>query len=376
VVGWVKLNKASPQNVTIEIPELKVKKMFAAQDSIVAINFAMPKFQRWSPEAPKLYKVVVSTSTDRVEDKIGFRNIETQGKKVLLNGNAFFMRGICIHGEMPEGRRAAGKADAEKLLGWAKDLSCNMVRLAHYPHDEAMVRVADSLGLMVWSEIPVYWAVDFASKEVLGKAQSQLDEMITRDRNRASVIIWSVGNETPPGDARLVFMSNLAKTAKATDPTRLISAALQVHNIDGVSTIDDPLAEFTDIVSVNEYIGWYGGLPTNARTAKWDIKYDKPLFFSETGAEALSGFHADSLTRWSEEYQEWYYKEQIAMMKNMPEHFVGLSPWLLTDFRSPRRNNPAYQEGWNNKGLIGHNGEQKKKAFHILKAYYDEMKSK
>jgi beta-glucuronidase len=170
-------------------------------------------------------------------------------------------------------------------------------------------------------------------------------------------------------------MSTLANTARAFDGSRLISAALEVHNVGGVNTIDDPLGAFTDLVSVNEYLGWYGGLPSNCRTAKWEVKYDKPLFFSETGAEALSGFHADSLTRWSEEYQEWYYKEQIGMMKHMPDNYVGMSPWILNDFRSPRRANPVYQEGWNNKGLFDHQGK-KKKAFFVLKSYYDEMEQK
>jgi len=115
-------------------------------------------------------------------------------------------------------------------------------------------------------------------------------------------------------------------------------------------------------------------MPSSCRTANWGIPYDKPLFISETGAEALSGHHADSITRWSEEYQQWYYREQVAMLKRMPDNFVGISPWILTDFRSPKRNNPWFQEGWNNKGLIGHNGK-KKKAFYVLQHYYQEIKS-
>jgi beta-glucuronidase len=232
--------------------------------------------------------------------------------------------------------------------------------------------MADSLGILVWSEIPVYWTIDFGSEEVLQKAKVQLKEMISRDRNRASIIIWSVGNETPVNESRTEFMRNLVATAKSLDKSRLVSAALQSHSSNDVNTIDDPLGQYADIVSVNEYLGWYGGLPVNCRTAKWEVKYDKPLFFSETGAECLGGFHGDSLTRWSEEYQEWYYKEQIEMMKRMPDNFVGLSPWILNDFRSPRRNNPIYQEGWNNKGLIDHKGK-KKKAFYVLRDYYRKM---
>jgi beta-glucuronidase len=375
VEGWVKFSVPVNEEVTIEIPELKLKKKVAANGDSAAFNFKLSKLQLWSPEAPKLYQVVISSKEDKLEDKIGFRTIEVQGKQILLNGKHIFLRGICIHEEVPQqGRRAYSKQDALQLLGQAKELNANMVRLAHYPHNENMTKTADSLGILVWSEIPVYWTIEFTNDAVLEKAKKQLNEMITRDRNRSSIIIWSVGNETPVNPARTKFMSTLVQTAKQLDATRLISAALETHTINNVLTIDDPLGQFTDIVSVNEYLGWYGGLPSNCRTAKWDVKYDKPLFFSELGAEALSGFHGDSLTRWSEEYQEWFYKEQVEMMKRMPDNFSGMSPWILNDFRSPRRANPVYQEGWNNKGLFDHEGK-KKKAFYVLKKYYDEMEA-
>lgn len=372
--GWVKIAQwQAGDHVQVEIPELKISQSFAVTDSLVNISLQANALQVWSPENPKLYTVNISTASDKLQDKIGFRTVKVSGKQILLNDKPVFLRGISIHAEIPQDiRRAYSYKDALQLLGWAKELNCNMVRLAHYPHDENMTRVADSLGLLVWSEIPVYWTIDFTSKEVYEKAKGQLQEMITRDRNRASIIIWSVGNETPVTPIRTEFMRNLLASAKKTDSTRLVSAALEVHYNAGLNTIDDPLGQYTDIVGVNEYLGWYNGLPDNCRTASWSTIYDKPLFFSETGAEALGGFHGDSLTRWSEEYQEWFYKEQIAMMKRMPDNFTGLSPWILADFRAPRRNNPVYQEGWNNKGLIDHEGK-KKKAFHILKAYYDEM---
>jgi beta-glucuronidase len=376
VEGWVKFNSPVNEELTIEIPELKFKKKINVNGDQANFDFKLSKLQLWSPETPKLYQVLVSSKEDRIQDRIGFRTVEVQGKQILLNGKPIFLRGICIHEEIPQqGRRAYSRQDALQLLGEAKELNCNMVRLAHYPHNENMTRTADSLGILVWSEIPVYWTIEFTNDTVLQKAKLQLNEMINRDHNRASIIIWSVGNETPVNSARTKFMSTLVQTAKQLDHTRLVSAALEVHNVNGVQTIDDPLGEFTDIVSVNEYLGWYGGLPSSCRTAKWDVKYSKPLFFSETGAEALSGFHGDSLTRWSEEYQEWYYKEQVEMMKRMPDNYVGLSPWILNDFRSPRRANPVYQEGWNNKGLFDHEGK-KKKAFYVLKAYYDEMQAK
>lgn len=379
IAGWVRLNNTLPnEKVTVEIPELKVKQTFTINNNLADVKFNIPKFQSWSPETPKCYKVIIRTKKDEVEEKIGFRTVKAEGKSILLNGKPIFLRGISIHGEVPQDkRRAYTQQDAMQLLTWAKELGCNMVRLAHYPHDEKMTRLADSLGLFVWSEIPVYWTIDFSSAAVLDKAQLQLNEMITRDHNRASIIIWSVGNETPVSEARNRFMSILLQTAKKTDPTRLVSAALEVdyHSAENLRSVDDPLGEYVDVVAFNEYLGWYGGLPESCRDAKWATKYNKPLFISETGAEALGGYHADAGTLWSEEFQERFYKEQVAMLKRMPDNFIGISPWILADFRSPRRNNPVYQEGWNNKGLIDQQGH-KKKAFYILKNYYNELQKK
>lgn len=375
--GWVKINNPQAgETITVEIPELKFKKQFTSTGKTTALNLKLPKLQLWSNETPKLYKVVVFTKTNRVEDKIGFRTIEALGKQVLLNGKPVFMRGISIHGEIPQDiRRAYSHADAMQLLTQARNLGCNMVRLAHYPHDETMTRLADSLGVLVWSEIPVYWTINFGSTEVLNKAKAQLAEMIYRDHNRASIIIWSVGNETPISPTRTDFMHSLITEAKRLDDTRMVSAALEVNYASGknLNLIDDPLGEFVDLVAFNEYLGWYGGTPDMCRKTNWGTPYNKPLFISETGAGAKGGFHADSLTRFSEEYQEWYYKEQVAMLKRMPDNFVGISPWVLADFRSPKRNNPIYQEGWNRKGLYDDKGD-KKKAFFILQAYYEQMK--
>jgi beta-glucuronidase len=377
VEGWIRLDGAGREDATVEIPELNVRRKYPVTDSQVSLQLTLPEVKLWSPGSPKLYKVIITCDGDRVEDFIGFRTIEAHGKQVLLNGRPLFMRGICIHGEIPgEIRRAYSKQDAMQLLGWARGLGCNMVRLAHYPHDETMTRLADSMGILVWSEIPVYWTIDFANSEVFEKAKDQLTEMIDRDRDRCSIITWSVGNETPVNPVRTDFMRRLIGHARSLDPSRMITAALEVNYGSGKQQhmVDDPLGQYVDLVAFNEYLGWYGGLPSACRTAAWGTIYDKPLFISETGAEALGGYHADSLTRWSEEYQEWYYKEQVKMLDRMPENFVGLSPWILADFRSPKRNNPVYQEGWNNKGLIDHLG-RKKKAYYVLQAYYKKMRA-
>jgi beta-glucuronidase len=374
VVGWVKLNGAKlNQKITVGIPEAGIAKTFTTDASgTAAVNFAA-RLTLWSPENPKLYDVTMAAETDRVRDQIGFRSIETRGTEILLNGRPIFLRGVCIHEEAPlRGGRAYSREDAQTLLSWAKELGANFVRLAHYPHNENMVREADRLGIMVWSEIPVYWTILWENPATLDNARSQLSEMIARDKNRAAVVIWSMANETPLSDARLSFLRNLVTHARSLDPTRLISAAMERHYVNATTQmIDDPLGEFLDVLGCNEYVGWYDGLPDKADRLEWRTKYEKPLIMSEFGGDALFGKHGEVLARWTEEYQENLYRHQIAMLKRIP-FLRGTAPWILMDFRSPRRPLPNIQDYWNRKGLISNRGE-KKKAFYVLQRYYSDL---
>jgi beta-glucuronidase len=374
ISGWVRLAGDKPaQKVTIRVPEAAITKSFTTDASgFAAIDFNA-ELRLWSPEDPKLYDVVIEAETDRVRDQIGFRSIETHGTDILLNGRPVFLRGVCLHEEAPiRGGRAYSREDALKLLGWARELGVNFVRLAHYPHNELIVREADRMGIMVWSEIPVYWTILWENPETFENARNQLSEMIARDKNRASVVIWSVANETPLSEARLTFLKNLVSHARSLDSTRLLSAAMERHYTDATTQmIDDPLGEYLDVLGCNEYVGWYDGLPAKADGLEWKSKYDKPLIMSEFGADALYGHHGDVLARWTEEYQENLYRHQIAMLKRIP-FLRGAAPWILTDFRSPRRPLPGIQDYWNRKGLISSGGE-KKKAFYVMQQWYREL---
>jgi beta-glucuronidase len=372
--GWVKLSGDKlTQQVTVRIAEAGITKSFTTDaNGFAAIDFTAD-LTLWSPENPKLYGVAIFAETDTVRDQIGFRSIETRGTDILLNGKPIFLRGVCLHEEAPvRGGRANSREDALTLLGWARELGANFVRLAHYPHNEFMVREADRMGILVWSEIPVYWTILWENPETLENARNQLSEVITRDRNRASVVIWSVANETPLSDARLSFLRNLVSHARSLDPTRLLSAAMERHYLDATTQmIDDPLGEYLDVLGCNEYVGWYDGLPSKADRLEWKSKYDKPLIMSEFGADALHGHHGDALARWTEEYQENLYQHQLAMLKRIP-FLRGTAPWILMDFRSPRRPLPGIQDYWNRKGLISNRGE-KKKAFYVMQQWYREL---
>lgn len=341
-------------------------------NGLATAAFAAPTLTRWSPETPQLYPVTIAAASDHLTDQVGFRTIEVRGTDILLNGKPVFLRGICLHEENPlRGGRAYSTDDANQLLGWAKELNCNFVRLAHYPHNEFMARTADRLGLLLWEEIPVYWTIQWDNPATLDNARNQLTALINRDHNRASVIVWSVANETPVGESRTRFLKELVTTARALDPTRLVSAAMEVRtdSADPLhKQVDDPFGEYTDILSFNEYVGWYDGLPEKIDRVRWTTKYEKPVFISEFGADALQGTHGDTLTRFSEEYQADVYRRTLAMLQKIPQ-WRGCTPWILTDFRSPRRLLPNVQDGWNRKGLIGENGT-KKQAFGVLQEFY------
>ena len=240
-----------------------------------------------------------------------------------------------------------------------------------------MLRAADQMGLMVWAEVPVYWTIQWENPATLRNAENQLNEMIARDQNRAALVIYSVANETPISDARNLFLREMIQDAHSTDPTRLVSAALQSTEVaNGNRTtvqIDDPIANDLDVLGNNEYIGWYTGRPEDTDSIDWVSQYDKPLIMSEFGGDALLGYHGDAHARWTEEYQENLYEHQIAMLKRI-SFLRGMSPWILKDFRSPRRTLPRFEDYFNRKGLVSDHGE-KKKAFFVLQKYYRELQS-
>ncbi|WP_321479412.1 glycoside hydrolase family 2 TIM barrel-domain containing protein [uncultured Bacteroides sp.] len=375
VSGYIQLNK--PQAgvaVSLKIPELKIsKKLLTDAKGKASFSYkAKPKL--WTPENPKLYDVEIDNGDEVLRDRIGFRQIETQGKNLLLNGKKTFLRGISIHEEAPYRQgRIFSKEESEILLGWAKELGCNFVRLAHYPHNEHMVRAAEEMGLMVWSEIPVYWTIHWDNPDTYKNASAQLKNMMDRDKNRCAVIIWSVANETPHSDARDKFLAGLAHQVRAADNTRLLSMAMEVAGTKGnVSLVKDYMSRYVDIISFNNYLGWYGGTPEDCKTRQWEIPYDKPFFISEFGGGALQGMHGDKKERWTEEYQAELYKNTLDMY-NRVDGFAGTSPWILMDFRSPRRQLNGIQDFFNRKGIISERG-QKKEAFYVLQNFYKMKK--
>ncbi|MGH9494718.1 MAG: glycoside hydrolase family 2 protein, partial [Candidatus Sulfotelmatobacter sp.] len=390
ISGWVRFNgPLSRHEITLQIPEAGIE----FKTSTDASGYAEFKFDAstlacgkrpakdcgaplklWSPENPKLYRVIISGEGDSVSDEIGFRTIEVQGAKILLNGNPIFLRGVSMQEEAPfRGGRAFSTEDAQTLLGWAKELGCNFVRLAHYPHSENEIRLADRIGLLVWSEIPVYWDIDWQNPATLANAEAQLRDMIARDHNRAAVIFWSLSNETPVKPERLMFLKQLALTARELDSTRLITSAMNHTDKTGfdLRTLSDPLGDVLDVLGLNEYMGWYESRLEDIDKMQWKSNWNKPLIVSEFGGGAQAGRHGDTDERWTEEYQANLFDHQLTMVQHIP-NLAGMTPWVLMDFRSPLRMLPGIQDYHNRKGLISDHGERKL-AFYTLQKFYKKL---
>ncbi len=320
----------------------------------------------WSPDTPKLYAVDVSAGTDHICENIGFRSIEVRGQHIYLNGKALYLNGVSAHEESAENGKAVTEEEITENFRIAKEMGCNFMRLAHYPHSENAARIADRMGILLWEEIPVYWLIAFENQETYSDAENQLTELIRRDKNRASVIIWSVGNENPDTDARLSFMSRLAQLAKKLDPDRLISAACLVDTVH--LKIADRLEQYLDVIGLNEYYGWYNPdfeklplLMNNSNPAK-------PVIISEFGADAMSGTYGTTDEKGTENCQEYIYKRQTELFSRIP-YIQGTTPWILFDFRTPRRMS-RYQHGRNTKGLLSADKKHRKLAFYVMQEFY------
>lgn len=330
----------------------------------------------WSPENPKLYKVDIAAGQDRLTDDIGFRDIQVQGTQILLNGKPIFLYGVNVHAEAPIRKGSVNSdQDVANIFNFLADLHANFARLCHYPHDERMERMADRKGIMIWSEIPDWQHISFDKAEVYAKADTVLHEMIRRDRDKASVILWSVANETPSNPARTEFLEKLVNEAHSLDPTRPVTAALlQPNNPGDTKVLNDPLAQALDVIGMNEYIGWYSYTPAEAEKVRFEVP-QKPIIISEFGAEAKAGNHGPKEQRWTEEFQNDFYRHNFPMLANIPQ-IRGFAPWVLMDFRSPTRNIPLLQDGYNRKGLISEDGKKKEAFFFMQEIYRDHKYGK
>lgn len=433
--AWVKLQgDVANQEVTLQIPEAGINSTATTNaDGRAEFSVTAKELALWSPKSPKLYEVNIAAGKSQLSDQIGFRTVTTKGHKIYLNGEPIRMYGISMHEETVLRPGVANtREDAVAQLKLIKELGANFVRLAHYPHNEHTVKLADEMGLLVWSEIPIVSLIDWENEQTLQAAIGQISDNVNRDLNRAAIVMWSVSNETfPKTEPRLNFLKALADTVKQLDDSgRPITSALignfteefehvgarLVHELAKSTlldeqaraafaakaaqmpaetahgeinvSIDDPLGEVVDIIGYNQYFGWYYSSFLKPqfkvgedvlRAAMFNIMPDirfsnvfgKPMIISEFGAGAKQGLHSKDATIWSEEYQAKVYAAQTTMLEKS-EQVQGMSPWILKDFRSHLRQLNGIQETFNRKGIVSETGN-KKQAFSVLQAHYQKQ---
>ena len=365
------------EDITVEVPALGLKQVLSAgEDGKAHSEIKVKNLGLWSPGLPILYDINIYTASDSVSDRIGFRDISVDGTKILVNGEPIFMKSISFHEEIPwERRRAYSAEDAQKIIKEVLDLGCNMVRLAHYPQNENIVRLAEEKGLVVWEEIPVWQGIDFGNAETYSKAETYLREMISRDHNRCAIGFWSISNETRPAPERDIFLSRLLDYGRSLDSSRLFTSAFDVayfvKSADEIQ-MNDEFAPKLDLIGINKYMGWYAQWPKEPKDIKWNVFTDMPLIMTEFGCEAKYGIfgHENEADSWSEDYMDKLYKDNFTMFDNIP-NLAGVSPWVLFDFRSPYRQHPVKQSFYNRKGILSEFGERKK-AWTTINQYYNQ----
>jgi beta-glucuronidase len=370
IIGEIVLDgpEAAGRTVTVRIPELGVGSRLITDESGRAAVRILADPERWSPAHPRRYGVEWQLGAEVLTDEVGFRTVTTDGHLLVLNGEPVSLRGVTLHAEAPtEPRRAVGPTDASVLLGWAKELGADFVRLAHYQHDEAMVRECDRRGLFACCELPVHRNADFENDSTYDNAEEQLEELIVRDRNRASVVMWSVANETPPGPARDHFLAGLVDAARRLDPTRLVSASL-LATPDCHRVLDDPLVERLDVVAVNVRLAPDGSDRAGIGDAHWENPFDKPVVMSDFGVGAVQGSHGAADEPWSEELQATVLAESLERADRLA-WVVASTPAVLKDFRSPKRILPGVEDGFDRSGLTSDRG-LRKAGFDVVRQHY------
>ena len=354
------------EKVRIAIPELELETTIEARAGTVAhASLRVPRelIRLWSPEEPKLYRTEFITRHETIADDIGYREIRTKGHDILLNGQPIRLYGVCVHSEFPGSGRTATPEGIEKMVQTAKDLGLNFLRCAHYPYAEMFGRAMDRAGLLWAQEVPAYWLFSMREESMSRLACGMLDETVRRDRNRASLIFWSVSNECcwtnpeNPQETNIAYWTRAVELVRSLDPTRLITCA-EAQNMISEAAPWSPCQNDTfagakvtvgtrrpmhvdqfyglfDVLAGNLYVDAPGEEATlYANFVELFRRYNKPLLVSEFGSISLRGAKIPADQLGSEERHARFIECAYDTFARLPE-ITGYSPWVLVDGRAP-----------------------------------------
>jgi beta-glucuronidase len=340
-------------------------------------ELAVPNAKPWGPGEPNLYtlkaEIVRSKMvTDRYSLKVGIRTITVEGDRLLINGKPVYLKGFGRHEDFPvagRGYMAPLVIRDYSIMRW---IGANSFRTSHYPYSEQMMTMADELGILVIDEIPAVglFFSESGTERRLNLCRQYIRELIARDSNHPSVIMWSVANE--PHSARPAakeFFRTLYRTAKSLDNSRPVTLV----NVTGVW---EEAFEFMDVLCLNRYYGWYeqcgrldeGIAVLSADLDKFHAGFNKPIVVTEFGADALPGHHAEPPEMFSEEYQAEMITRYHNLFKTKP-YIVGEQVWNLCDFKTSQAvRRPA---AMNHKGVFTRDRRPKLAAHKLRELWRD-----
>ncbi len=322
------------------------------------ILLTVPEAKLWAPGSPNLYGLKLELkrngqTVDQIKMPVGIRTISTKGTRLLLNGKPVFLKGFGRHEDYPGTGRYLPAAALKKDYANLKWIHANSFRTSHYPYSDQDLEMADRLGFLVIDETPAVGL--FFKKEGLKKrlqlCRQYTREMVERDKNHPSVVMWSLANE--PHSKRpgaVAFFKNLTQLARSLDPTRPVTL------VSYLGAAEESF-KFLDAVCVNRYFGWYsepGDLDKAIPRLSKDLdaihrKFKKPLLVTEFGADAIPGSHAHPPAMFSEEYQLDMIKRYLTVI-GQKAYISGAHVWNLNDFRTAQATHRP--NGMNYKGVF------------------------
>lgn len=368
------------KSVQIEIDGTTVynERVTVGDTEEICARVKLDNVRLWDVGKPELYTVTMGTDDDDLTDRIGFRKIEVDGKRILLNKKPIKITGVNRHEEHPEWGFAMPAQLNAKDLDILKDLNVNAVRGSHYPNSHLFVDMCDAEGILFWSEIPM-WGFQKESLErelVTERGLTMHKEMVNQYRNHPSIIIWGMHNEvaTDSQEGRAIT-EQFVNCVRSLDPSRLITYAT-----DKVQR--DVCLDLVDFISLNQYVGWYGGeikdwagsiAKTKNRLKEMGVD-NKPIVMSEFGTGAIFGNKTFEELRWSENYQVEFYRHTLDLFLN-DEDISGVYLWQFSDIRSNPKWSLMRVRGFNNKGLVNEY-RQPKLAYYTVKEIFEKQRSK
>jgi beta-glucuronidase len=360
--------KGHGANIAVEMP------IATEAEAILTV----PHAALWAPGSPSLYNLTVELARhgatfDRYQLPIGIRTIKVDGSALLLNGKPIYLKGFGRHEDFPITGRGLTPAVVVKDYALMEWVGANSFRTTHYPYSEQMMDLADRLGFMVIDETPAV-GLFFAEQGLERRLQlcrQYVQELIDRDKNHPSVIMWSLANE-PHSDhpAAKAFFRNLYDLAKSLDPSR--PTTLVSHK-----GVQEESFEFCDVLALNRYYGWYtdsgrlepGCLRLSEELDAMHVKFHKPLILTEFGADTLSGHHAQPPEMFSEEYQADILEQSIQVLRGKP-YVVGEHVWNLCDFKTSQ--GVRRMGGMNLKGVFTRDRRPKLAAHRLRELWHQK----